>query len=167
MDKARSCANRCIFCFVDQMAHQPHQCVGAPWTPPVQDDAQPVRAGTPCATCTGWRRGVSTSTARLCCARASTTAPPWSTLWGVLGPWGGASQRGLCAGGPHPLPGGPVSLWSPTTKKTAGEVLDLLEQWGTSGKRSGALARCTRRTSCTCWQSVPFRPWSFTRISPD
>ena len=32
------------------------------------------------------------------------------TLEKLLLPGGGAPQRGLCAGGPHPLPGGPVPL---------------------------------------------------------
>ena len=175
MDEQRSCRNKCIFCFIDQlpkgmretlyfkddddrlsflfgnyitltniddrevdrilqMRISPSMCRCTPWTPAaVQDDAQPVRGGLPAPPVPAGGGGHSAQLPDCAVPRRQRRPRLGAHPAGVLVPGGGAPQRGLCAGGPHRYREGLYPL-EPYNQKTAGEVLDLLEQWGNKWK---------------------------------
>ena len=150
MDKQRSCRNKCVFCFIDQLPPGMRETLyfkddddrlsflfGNYITLTNIDDREvdrilqmhisPINVSVhtmdPQLRCTMMHNRFAGDSLRHLYRLAEGHPPqlpdcavprrqrrprPGAHLRGVLVPGGGASQRGLCAGGPHPLPGGPV-----------------------------------------------------------
>lgn len=159
MDEQRSCRNKCIFCFIDQLPKGMRETLyfkddddrlsflfGNYITLTNIDDREVDRilqmrispinvsvhtmdpqlrckmmhnrfAGVPWRHLYRLAEGASSSTARLCCAPASTTAPPWSTPCGSSGPWGRGSSAWPVCRWDSPATGRACTPWSPTTKR--------------------------------------------------